>query len=98
MGAVVGKLNNGSITTSTPKTLSTITSIIIVNRDSVDVDFTIYIKTVGSTAEVAITSAPTTLSAGQAYVRDLGLVLLNTTNQVRIESTGNIDYHISISP
>lgn len=98
MGALVGNLSGGSVITASPKSTSTISAISIVNRDAVAVNFTVYIITKGSTSSFAITPAPVTLSPGQAYIRELTLISFDTNNQIRIESSGSIDYHFSISP
>ena len=98
MGALIGNLNGGSVTTASPKSISVISAISIVNRDEIAVDFTLYMKTTGSTTDVALTAAPVTLSPGQAYIRDAIFISFGTTNQIRIESSGSIDYHFSISP
>jgi hypothetical protein len=72
----------------------TIKSIILSNKAESPIYVTLYIQE-ADFDDVAITAVGYRLLAGQAYIRDIP-ILVKSFNNIYIETTGSVDYYISI--
>lgn len=73
---------------------STIKSIILSNKESFPIYLTLYIQESGEN-DVAITAVGYRLLSGQAYIRDIP-ILVKASNNIYIDTTGSVDYYISV--
>jgi hypothetical protein len=73
---------------------STIKSVILSNRESFPIYLTLYVQETGE-SDIAITAVGYRLLSGQAYIRDIP-ILVRAENNIYIETTGSVDYYISV--
>jgi hypothetical protein len=73
---------------------SMIKSIILSNKEEASIYLTLYIQEPDQD-DVAITAVGYRLLQGQAYIRDIP-ILVRPFNNIYIETTGSVDYYITI--
>jgi hypothetical protein len=73
---------------------SMIKSIILSNKEEFPIYLTLYIQE-AELDDIAITAVGYRLLHGQAYIRDIP-ILVRPFNNIYIETTGSVDYYITI--